>query len=320
MPTVDFSNCPHNPSEAYFNYVQTLGDLNVFQSPSTVTGYPGCTSCVFGENNTILRSQMAIWTVTGMGLVPESVLNINTPTGPNVWSTLPQSRFRSLSRYIIRHIMGCRTLLNGASSCSRASSAGDAIQGPLYCYGAWAEASGTAYLNLDLNAPPGQQITGYNNPLADTFCTVSLFSVTSLPNGNGVQATVYFTFTPSAEGATYNVFHEVIYSQGEEPWENVGTLTVQTPPPPVITGIYPTSGGVGSTVTISGSNFGYGTPTVMFSGMSTGAVLNSWSSTSITAVIPAGATTGSIEVECSGGNNSSPAFTVTINPARSSTS
>ena len=160
---------------------------------------------------------MAIWTVTGMGLVPESVLNINTPTGPNVWSTLPTITvpftFTAYNQTPASAVWGQFLL--------QSSSAGDAIQGPVFCSGGWA----TATLNL-YDPAPGQQVTGYDNPLADTFCTVSLVSVT--PVTNGIQATVNFTFTPNAQGATYNVFHDVIYSQEDGPWENVGTLTVQT--------------------------------------------------------------------------------------------
>jgi RHS repeat-associated protein len=74
------------------------------------------------------------------------------------------------------------------------------------------------------------------------------------------------------------------------------TLTY-TVPPPQITSISPTAGGVGTQVTITGSGFW---PTesqnsfVYFNGTSTGAV--SWSDTQIVTAVPAGATTGPLKV------------------------
>jgi hypothetical protein len=100
----------------------------------------------------------------------------------------------------------------------------------------------------------------------------------------------------------------------ESPAQQVGSWTVDVPTV-TITGIYPTSGAAGSLVTITGSNFGPGTLLVMFNGMSSGAALSSWTSTSISAFVPTGAATGGIEVDCAGGNAHSPVFTVTIAPA-----
>jgi hypothetical protein len=73
------NGCLQDTSDTFYPYIQRLGDLNVFQTPSTVIGSPGCTTCIFGKNNTLLRSQMAIWMVTGLGLVAESVLSMNNP-------------------------------------------------------------------------------------------------------------------------------------------------------------------------------------------------------------------------------------------------
>src|SRR5260370_41993592 len=71
-------------------------------------------------------------------------------------------------------------------------------------------------------------------------------------------------------------------------------------PVPSITSLNPTSGLVGSSVTISGANFGatQGTSTVTFSGIA--ATPTSWSATSITAPVPAGATTGNVVVTVGG--------------------
>src|SRR5207247_5013055 len=61
-------------------------------------------------------------------------------------------------------------------------------------------------------------------------------------------------------------------------------------PPPTVTSLSPTSGQVGTPVTIAGTNFGatQGTSTVTFNG--TLATPTSWSGTSIVAPVPSGAT------------------------------
>jgi hypothetical protein len=72
--------------------------------------------------------------------------------------------------------------------------------------------------------------------------------------------------------------------------------------PPTITSFTPTSGRVGTSVTISGTNF-TGATAVLFNG--TSAAFTVGSATTITATVPAGATTGSISVITSAGTTSS---------------
>ena len=84
---------------------------------------------------------------------------------------------------------------------------------------------------------------------------------------------------------------------------------------PSVSGFTPPSGAAGNSVTISGSNFGatQGTGTVAFNGMS--ASVNNWSNNSITAVVPSGATGGTISVTTDGGTGtSSNSFTVLPGP------
>src|SRR6266404_5617389 len=73
-----------------------------------------------------------------------------------------------------------------------------------------------------------------------------------------------------------------------------------TPPPPSITSLNPTSGVVGTSVTIAGANFGttQGASTVTFNG--TAGTPASWSTTSVVAAVPAGATTGNVVVTVGG--------------------
>jgi len=78
---------------------------------------------------------------------------------------------------------------------------------------------------------------------------------------------------------------------------------------PTIGSFSPSSGAVGASVTISGSNFG-STPTVKFNGIT--ATLTASSATSITATVPTGATTGKITVEVTGQTTATSATDFTV--------
>jgi len=82
-------------------------------------------------------------------------------------------------------------------------------------------------------------------------------------------------------------------------------------PSPSITSLNPTSGVIGTPVTIMGANFGaaQGTSTVTFNGIA--ATPTSWSATSITAAVPAGATTGNVVVTVGGVASNGVSFAVT---------
>ena len=81
-------------------------------------------------------------------------------------------------------------------------------------------------------------------------------------------------------------------------------------PAPNITKLSVTSGPVGTTVTITGTNFGstQGSGTVTFNG--TVATITSWSATSIVTKVPTGATTGNAVVNASGVASNGIKFTV----------
>ena len=82
--------------------------------------------------------------------------------------------------------------------------------------------------------------------------------------------------------------------------------------PPSITSLSQTSGPAGTSITITGTNFGatQGTSTVKFNG-TTAAAASAWSATSITVSVPAGATTGTVVVTVLGTASNGSAFTVT---------
>jgi YD repeat-containing protein len=79
---------------------------------------------------------------------------------------------------------------------------------------------------------------------------------------------------------------------------------------PVIASLAPSSGPVGTTVTITGSNFGaaQGSSTVTFNG--TAATPTSWSNASIVAPVPTGATTGPVVVTVAATASNTVTFTV----------
>jgi len=124
--------------------------------------------------------------------------------------------------------------------------------------------------------PAGTQITT-NIPLAATAGPVNVSVIT--PNGTVVAATQL-------------------------------TVTVPPPPPPApaaITSINPTSSSVGTVVTITGTGF-LGATQVSFNGTTTPAtVVNS---TTITATVPVGATTGTVTIISPNGTGAGKAFTV----------
>ncbi len=83
-------------------------------------------------------------------------------------------------------------------------------------------------------------------------------------------------------------------------------------PPPTITSLDPTSGPVNWPVTIGGAAFGSG-GTVTFNG--TTATPTSWSPTSISTAVPAGATTGPVVVSVGGAPSNGVTFTVIPPPS-----
>ena len=84
-------------------------------------------------------------------------------------------------------------------------------------------------------------------------------------------------------------------------------------PAPALTSLTPTSGPVGTSVTLAGTGFA-GASAVKFHGVSASYTVSS--ATRITVTVPAGATTGTVSVATPGGSVTSAAsFTVTLAPA-----
>jgi hypothetical protein len=94
----------------------------------------------------------------------------------------------------------------------------------------------------------------------------------------------------------------------------VANLPTGSPGSPGITNILPNPAAVGTSVTITGTNFGatQGGSTVTFNG--TTASPTSWSATSITALVPVGAASGGVVVTVGAQASNSYAFTVSAPP------
>ncbi len=99
----------------------------------------------------------------------------------------------------------------------------------------------------------------------------------------------------------------------------LGALQLQAAGP-TITSLSVTSGAVGASVTITGTNFGspQGTSTVKFNG--TTATATTWTTTSIVTTVPTGATTGNVVVTVSGKASNGKSFTVVAAPSITSLS
>jgi hypothetical protein len=134
-----------------------------------------------------------------------------------------------------------------------------------------------------------------------TTATVTTWSATSI------------AVTVPSGATTGNV---VVHAAGVD--SNGQSFTVV--PAPSISSLSPTSGAVGASVTVNGSNFGatQGASTVKFNG--TTATATSWSPASIAVTVPSGATSGTVVVRASGVNSNGVSFTVAGTPNISSLS
>jgi hypothetical protein len=133
----------------------------------------------------------------------------------------------------------------------------------------------------------------FNGTAASTFAGVSATSVTATVPAGASSGKVAVT-TPGGTAMS-------------------GSNFVVIPPAPTITSFTPSSGPIGASVTITGTNLG-GLTAVTFNGTSV-TTTTSRSATSVTATVPLGATTGFISITTAGGTaTSSSTFTVVPSP------
>lgn len=177
----------------------------------------------------------------------------------------------------------------------------------------------TASAGTTFTVVPPPSITSFTPTigLAGTTVTVSGRAFTGatgarIGNGTTVPATVSgstrITFVVPAGAATGNV--TVTTPAGSGTSASVFTVA---PPPPVVSSFTPTSGLVGTKVTVTGNNFTGATSARIAGGSSAAVTVNS--ATKLSFVVPAGATSGTVQITSSAGSGSSTAsFTVTAPP------
>ena len=170
--------------------------------------------------------------------------------------------------------------------------------------------------SFTVNGSPTPTITGFN-PTSGSVGTSVVITGTGFTGANAV------TFS-SGKAATYTVTDDFHISTSVPAGAITGTIQVTTPggtatssgsftvntgpPTPTITSFSPTSGSVGTSVTITGTGF-TNASAVKFNG--TAATYTVTNDTHIGTTVPAGATSGTITVTTPGGTaTSSTSFTV----------
>ncbi len=178
-----------------------------------------------------------------------------------------------------------------------------------------AVASG-AELSLGMATSPTNRFSifvGGNSDGTHTHASQSIDSSTALKlmTASGATPTTQAAFDfVSNDASGFTINNTVTDGTSREiPYLAVGSTV--SPVAPAISSLSPASGPVGTSVTITGTSFGatQGSSTVTFNGNA--ATPASWSATSITAPVPAGATAGNVVLIVNGQSSNGTAFTVT---------
>jgi hypothetical protein len=185
---------------------------------------------------------------------------------------------------------------------------------------------------ISFSIAPNPSITALSPPSAPVGSSVTISGTNfgagqdnSVITFNGAQVSSITNWSPTSITATVPATAttgNVVVTLGSVPTNGMSFTVLPTP---TISSLAPTSGTVGTSVTISGANFGatQGSGVVAFNG--TPATPTSWSATSIVVPVPTGATTGNLLVAVSGVTSNGVGFTVgpavsisTLSPTSSS--
>jgi hypothetical protein len=166
----------------------------------------------------------------------------------------------------------------------------------------------SAVLGGNVTADGGATVTGrgvvYSVTSTNGTPTIGGGSVTQAPNGSG-PGTFSATISSLSPGTNYSVRAYATNSAGTSYGATVTFTTAAAVP--TVTQLSPTSGPVGTSVVITGTDFA-GTTAVSFNGKPTAFTVNS--ATQITATVAAGTTTGNVIVTTSGGSSAAAAANV----------
>ena len=248
-----FSDVP--TTDTYFKWIQRMADLGALNSVVSPPPSTNCTNCTFGKSTIVTRSQMALETVNGIGLVPRPILTFNGPTGPNSTSSLSTVKIPFWFRHVDEQ--------NGADDVHWAQFYLADSNGGVHCYGNWGRPNG-----LTLYSGSVGTTNGFGIYQADSMCSVSLESITNsklvLSDTTDQVATVVLNFVvnPGFTG-TYSVMSQVNYlTSAEANFTNVGSVTINAPS----TSVAPATIQLTNTTQSSGYYFSNDSYTVSVSG------------------------------------------------------
>src|SRR5882757_2001123 len=172
--------------------------------------------------------------------------------------------------------------------------------------------------------PAGVAGTAYSQMVAATGFGTLTFTTSAgvVPSGLTLSSAGLISGTPDAPNVTSNFTMMVTDSSNPAQTATQAlSILINLPPPPTITSLSQNAGAVGASITITGTNFGtvQGSSTVTFNG-NTAAAASAWSATSITVLVPAGATTGNVVVTVFGVASNGLPFTIVLPPTITSLS
>jgi len=199
----------------------------------------------------------------------------------------------------------------GTASVSASLSVSDKWGAALAAFKAASSGGSTGPSITSLN--PASGVIGTSVTITGTNFGASQGTSTIAFNGTAATPTSWSATSIAVPAPTGATTGNVVVTVGGVASNGV-TFSVAVPPPSITT-LNPTSGLVGTSVTISGTNFGgsQGTSTVKFNG--TTATPTSWSAASIVVPVPTGATTGNVVVTVGGVSSNGLSFTLLVPPS-----
>jgi hypothetical protein len=266
---------------------------------------------------------ITVTTLGGVATSPSEFTVSSAPTGPTVCTFAPTSGPAGTSVTISgANFTGATSVTFNGSPASytvnsdtqiTATVPGGAMSGPITVV--TAGGTGSSVSNFTVTTSTGPSISGFTPMSGPVGTSVAItganFTGATAVRFNGTSAS--FTLLSDAQitatvpsGATTGPI-KVKTSVGAA--TSASSFTVTASPPPTISSFTPTSGAIGTSVTIGGTGL-TGASAVTFNGAAATFTVNS--DTQITTVVPNGATTGSIGVTTPGGTaTSASSFTVT---------
>ncbi len=311
-------------------YDTTVGNNSYTSSTTAGATGTGSFSCTVGYDE-----------VTGVG-TPNLFSLVATLTGPTITGFTPAGGAAGTSVVItgmnfytsvanpltvtFNGVAAASITVNSATQIT-AVAPGGVTTGPIVVTSIGDAATSPTSFTVGGGTVSSPAITGFN-PTSGTAGTGVTITGTALGNAtavsfNGTAATITSNtdtqiVTPVPTGATTGTI-SVTTGGGTATSTSVFTVTTTTPTPtptptpaaaPTVTGFAPTSGAVGTSVTITGTGF-TGASGVSFGGTAAASFAVN-SDTQITASVPTGATTGTIAVTTTAGTSTSTGtFTVT---------